>query len=104
MGLSDSNILVEHGQVMIMNLAVDCSLDLIQTKIINSGDMWNFCVDCLDLGADWNAVGGFTVEDPWNTKTSSFALGENPMPVGYGEGEGVLATNVGQPEVPRPGG
>jgi hypothetical protein len=103
MGLSDSDSLVEHGQLVIMNLAVDRSSDLIRTKIIESGDMWNFRVDGLDPGAAWNDV-GVTVEDPWNTNTSGFALGESPTPIGYGEGEGVLATNVGQPEAPRPAG
>lgn len=100
-GLSDPDFLVEHGQIVIFQIDPNRQADMTLSQIISPGDMWDYRVDGADPGADWSEV-GFVPDENWNVNTAGVATGMAATPIGYGEDEGKLATDVGQPEEPRP--
>eukprot|EP00934_Nitzschia_sp_Nitz4_P002920 Nitzschia sp. Nitz4//NODE_444_length_18484_cov_71.934560//28//5304//NITZ4_additional_000056-RA//-1//CDS//3329531893//2910//frame0 len=100
-GLSDSSFLVEHGQIVIFHIEPDHEADATYTEVISSGDAWDYRVDGADPGSEWMKV-GFSLDDAWNVNTAGESTGSAPTPIGYGEAEGTLGTDVGQPEAPRP--
>lgn len=100
-GLSNADDQVEHGQLLLFNIAGRGS-DVLREKVVTSGDAWDLLVDGSEPAANWNAV-GFALDAAWNKATDGSDLGgPSPAPIGYGEADGVLATNVVQPDAPRP--
>ncbi|MCW1925668.1 choice-of-anchor J domain-containing protein [Luteolibacter arcticus] len=98
-GLPSPTELVEHGQLVLLNIANRDS-DLMRERVVASGDNWNFRVDGVDPGATWKNL-GFAIDASWNKSTAGTAIGASPTPIGYGEAAGVLATDVVQPPTPR---
>ena len=99
-GLSDPVELVEHGQLILFNIA-GRGTDAIRERLVASGDLWDFRADGIDPGVGWNDV-GFVIDADWNKATDGTMLGASPTPAGYGEAPGVLATDLVQPDSPRP--
>ena len=48
-----------------MKVEPDHARDVIRSKVIATGDVWDYLVDGSDFGADWATV-GFVVKAPWN--------------------------------------
>ena len=99
-GLSSTSELVEYGQLVLMNIA-GRGTDTLRERIVRSGDTWDYRVDGVDPGATWNEI-GFTVASPWNETTAGVPTGPLPTSLGYGEGPGVLSSDLVQPSSPRP--
>lgn len=99
-GLSNSDELVENGQLCLINIA-GRGTDLLREQLIASGDDWNYRVDGVDPGADWNTA-GFAIDGNWNVNTDGVATGPVPTMLGYGESSGRLNTDLVQPSSPRP--
>ena len=99
-GLSNTGELVEHGQLLLMNVA-GRGTDLLREPVVVSGDLWNYRVDGIDPGATWNDI-GFAIDANWNVNTGGTPTGPAPTMLGYGEAAGALATDFGQPPTPRP--
>ncbi len=99
-GLSNSSEQVQHGQLVLMN--VDGRGDDLQRQsIVSNGDLWNYRVDGVDPGSAWNDV-GYAIDANWNVDTNGASTGPVPTMLGYGESAGVLNTDLGQPDTPRP--
>jgi len=98
-GLSDSSELVEHGQLVLIDIS-GRGTDTLREQVIASGDDWAFRVDGVAPSADWNEV-GFVPDASWNKDTAGTDLGVSPSLIGYGESAGRLATDLVQPDEPR---
>lgn len=100
LGLPDSTELVEYGQLCFFNLAAR-GADLVRERVVASGDAWSYRIDGVTPDSEWREI-GFALLTGWNTTLGGTVTGPAPTPIGYGEAPGVLATDVGQPSVPRP--
>lgn len=98
-GLAASTEQVEHGQLVLLNIA-GRNADLQRQPIISSGDLWNYRVDGTDPGNNWNQP-GFTIDANWNTTTDGVPTGPVPTSLGYGEAVGALVSDLVQPTTPR---
>ena len=93
-GLSDPDTQVEHGQILIMNIDnANRESDVLRTVVIEQYTEVAYKVDGLLTPEEW-VDPDFTLDPTW--------VASGITPIGYGEAEGVLNTDVGQPEVPRP--
>jgi hypothetical protein len=97
-GLSNEDELVEHGQLVLMNVDGRGS-DLQRSPVISSGAIWDYRVDGVDPG-DWTNP-AFLIDGNWNVNTDGVATGPVPTMLGYGESAGRLNTDLGQPDAPR---
>lgn len=98
-GLSDSAELVEHGQLLLLNVAGRGS-DVLRERVVSSGDVWDYRVDGVDPGPDWNSQ-DFVIDASWNTTTDGTPTGPQPTMLGYGEAAGTFAADLVQPPSPR---
>lgn len=98
-GLSDSTEQVEHGQLVLIDIS-SRGEDMQRERIIASGDLWDYRVDGVDPGADWNQV-GFTPDANWNVDTDGTSTGPAATMLGYGESSGRLVSDLVQPATPR---
>ena len=98
--LSDEATQVEGGQLILMNIA-GRGADIQRRPVVANGDLWDYRVDGIDPGADWNTR-DFVIDGNWNVDTNLNATGPVPTMLGYGENAGFLAADLGQPASPRP--
>jgi len=100
-GLSESSEMVEHGQIVLMNID-GRGTDALRKKVVCRFQDWDFLVDGSEPPAGWNDV-DFVIPGGWNTTTDGTPFGgPQPAPLGYGESGGKLATDLVQPNTPRP--
>ncbi len=98
-GLSNASELVEHGQLLLINID-NRGADLQREPLVASGDAWDYRVDGVDPGATWNDV-GFTIDANWNVNTAGTPTAPAVTMLGYGEAAGALDTDLVQPPTPR---
>ena len=98
-GLSNSAELVEQGQLIVFDIG-SRGADLERSKIVASGDLWDYRADGVDPGATWNTA-GFAIDADWNRDTTGAATGPIATMLGYGESAGRLASDIVQPPAPR---
>ncbi len=99
-GLSDSNELVENGQLVLMDVS-NRGNDFNRRRLIANGDTWDYRVDGAAPGTGWNDT-GYLIDGNWNQTTDGVATGPATTMLGYGEAPGSFATDVGTPAEPRP--
>lgn len=94
-GLSDPDTQVEYGQILIMQIdEANRQTDVLRTVVIDQYASFAYKVDGLDPPIEWTSP-DYTFDPTWVTANGT-------APLGYGEAPGILNTDVGQPETPRP--
>jgi hypothetical protein len=93
-GLSDPDVQVENGQILLLQIdEANRESDFLRSVVVDQYADFAYKVDGIDPTVAWSAA-DFVLDDTWTEDAAS--------PIGYGEADGVLLTDVGQPVTPRP--
>jgi hypothetical protein len=94
LGLSDPDVQVENGQILLLQIdEANRESDFLRTVVVDQYADFAYKVDGIDPTVAWSDA-DFVLDDTWTPDAAS--------PIGYGEADGVLLTDVGQPIEPRP--